>query len=320
MLVYPGVGPLIAHPRMRGGRGPFVGSPGAWRWALDETPFLAGPVCPVAAAEGSYSITVDLAFDVPPAADLTRWGGVYFGVATDDCPDDVDTATGYLAALRWNGELEVSRQPPDGSGMASLGSTVTPAVVPPVLSGALRAGVEAGSLPVTATRGALPPGSRFVLPTGQVARLSAPAAGGATSLPIDDLTPTAAVPAGTPLPQLVTLTIAKTPTGVTVSRDGTSATYADSTWSGGYVFLRNSRDDVAAVSCAGLTISSDGTTMPKNVVIHEHMGDPAGYSIAYDAQRRFLVTRLVDGAEIGRYDTRVEALAAAQADRDAHTG
>ncbi len=60
--------------------------------------------------------------------------------------------------------------------------------------------------------------------------------------------------------------------------------------------------------------------MGRNVVVHEHMGDPAGYCIAYDVQRRFSVTRLVDGAEIGRYDTRVQAIAAAQADRDGHTG
>jgi hypothetical protein len=57
--------------------------------------------------------------------------------------------------------------------------------------------------------------------------------------------------------------------------------------------------------------------MGRNVVIHESMGDPAGYSIGYDAERRFLVTRLVDGREIGRYDTRAEGIAAAQADRDA---
>jgi hypothetical protein len=56
--------------------------------------------------------------------------------------------------------------------------------------------------------------------------------------------------------------------------------------------------------------------MARNVVIHEHMGDPAGYSITYDVERRFLVTRLTDGVEIGRYDTRVTAIAAAQADRD----
>jgi hypothetical protein len=58
--------------------------------------------------------------------------------------------------------------------------------------------------------------------------------------------------------------------------------------------------------------------MGRNVVISEHMGDPAGYSIAYDEDHRFLVIRMVDGAEIGRYDTRVEALAAAQADRGTH--
>lgn len=55
--------------------------------------------------------------------------------------------------------------------------------------------------------------------------------------------------------------------------------------------------------------------MGHNVVINEHMGDPAGYAIAYDVDGRFLVTRLTDGVEIGRYATRVMALAAAEADR-----
>ena len=55
--------------------------------------------------------------------------------------------------------------------------------------------------------------------------------------------------------------------------------------------------------------------MARNVVLHDHMGDPAGYSIAYDADGRFVVVRIADGAEIGRYGTRVEALTAAEADR-----
>jgi hypothetical protein len=58
--------------------------------------------------------------------------------------------------------------------------------------------------------------------------------------------------------------------------------------------------------------------MTRNVVIHEHMGDPAGYSITYDRERRFLVTRLTDRVEIGLYDTRVAAIAAAHADRAQH--
>lgn len=58
--------------------------------------------------------------------------------------------------------------------------------------------------------------------------------------------------------------------------------------------------------------------MSRNVVVHEHMGDPAGYSITYDRERRFVVVRLCDCVEIGRYDTRVEALSAAQADRDSY--
>jgi len=56
----------------------------------------------------------------------------------------------------------------------------------------------------------------------------------------------------------------------------------------------------------------------RNVVIHEHMGDPAGYAIAYDVERRFLVTRLIDDAEIGLFDTRVQALAACEEDRTRH--
>jgi hypothetical protein len=55
--------------------------------------------------------------------------------------------------------------------------------------------------------------------------------------------------------------------------------------------------------------------MGRNVVIHEHMGDPAGYAIAYVVERRFTVTRLTDRVEIGRYETRVAAIAAAEADR-----
>jgi hypothetical protein len=55
----------------------------------------------------------------------------------------------------------------------------------------------------------------------------------------------------------VTIAVDKTPTGFTVRRsdDGAEAGYDDATWSGGYLFLRGSRDDVAAVSCSSLTVS-----------------------------------------------------------------
>lgn len=57
--------------------------------------------------------------------------------------------------------------------------------------------------------------------------------------------------------------------------------------------------------------------MSRNVVIHEHMGDPSGYAIGYDDDGgRFVVVRVADGAEIGRFATRVEALTAAEADHD----
>jgi hypothetical protein len=104
---------------------------------------------------------------------------------------------------------------------------------------------------------ALQRGHRFVLPTGQVATLSDAAACGATSLPIERLVASSAVAPGTVLGQEVTITIAKTPTGCTVRRtdDGPAASCSDATWSGGYLFLRNSGDGVSAVSCSSLTIS-----------------------------------------------------------------
>ena len=76
-------------------------------------------------------------------------------------------------------------------------------------------------------------------------------------VPIEELVPSATVAHGTVLAQQVTIVIVKTPAGFTVSRtdDGTSAHVADATWAGGYLFLRNSGDDVAAISCASLTIS-----------------------------------------------------------------
>jgi hypothetical protein len=58
----------------------------------------------------------------------------------------------------------------------------------------------------------------------------------------------------------------------------------------------------------------------RDVVLHDRMGDPAGYAITYDDDGRFLVTRVADRAEIGRFGSRVEALAAAEADRAQRAG
>ena len=61
---------------------------------------------------------------------------------------------------------------------------------------------------------------------------------------------------------------------------------------------------------------TEEVSVARNVVIHEHMGDPAGYSIAYDEHRWFVVVRVADGERIGRFASRAEAIAAAEADRD----
>jgi hypothetical protein len=180
-------------------------------------------------------------------------------VTTDACPDRTDTATGYRVALRWNGELVVSSQPADRSGMVERGSTPTSPIVTPVLA----AGPDSGpvtELSVHPLTGALRAGHRLVLPGGQVAVLSADASAGAASLAVEALIPAGPLRAGTLLPQEVVLAVDKTPTGLTVHRvdDRVSAPYTDATWSGGYLFLRNSRDDVAAISCSSLTISEPG--------------------------------------------------------------
>jgi hypothetical protein len=55
--------------------------------------------------------------------------------------------------------------------------------------------------------------------------------------------------------------------------------------------------------------------MNNDVVIHDMMGDPAGYAITHDRTCRHVVTRLADGQEISRHDTRTDAVAACEADR-----
>jgi hypothetical protein len=60
---------------------------------------------------------------------------------------------------------------------------------------------------------------------------------------------------------------------------------------------------------------TEEATVARNVVVHEHMGDPAGYSITYDDERLHLVIRIADGMHVGRFPSRTEAIAAAEADR-----
>ena len=63
-----------------------------------------------------------------------------------------------------------------------------------------------------------------------------------------------------------------------------------------------------------------GENIIENIVIHEYMSDPDGYSLAYDEERWFVVMCLIDGVHVGRYETRVEAIAAAEADRARRAG
>ena len=162
MLVYPGVGPLVAYPTRAGRPGPVHRrsrrmAVGAGRDAVPGRPGVPG--------RGRRRHVLDhrdgWSYDIPPVSDRTRWGGIYFGVDTDDCPDDVDTSTGYLVALRWNGALEVFGQPADRTGMIRLGGTTTSSIGTP----------RAGGSADRRSRRHLPPGGRPAGPAAGRARV-----------------------------------------------------------------------------------------------------------------------------------------------------
>jgi hypothetical protein len=95
-------------------RATIVGTPGAYRFqpAADHgSAILQGWACPVPGAASRYTITVPITFDVLDP-DSTSWAGCYFGMADDTTgarDADVTGPTGWLAALRQNGELVLSK-------------------------------------------------------------------------------------------------------------------------------------------------------------------------------------------------------------------
>lgn len=188
---------------------------------------------------GVFSIDVDIVYD-GLGSDNTRWPGVVFCQPDDAIYSDGTLATndcGYLAFLRVNGQLSIN-----GRNLTTMISGAPAAVntaaisAPLVTSGALTSGVAVTSIPVTALATALVAGQQFYLPTGQKATVSGSAAVGATSVPVNSITPTTTVASGASLPQVVTLRLARTATAVSVTRVDTNTTLSwnDTTWFGGY--------------------------------------------------------------------------------------
>jgi len=219
--------------------------PGFYRWrhtAPSDSQTLMGPFCPLANAAGTYTLTIPIVWEGIPA-DVTRHADCAFALADDRKIQNVAGETyfnGYNMVLRANGQLQLFKVTAQSSVQVGTTATTT-AIQLPVLSSGLTAGTPITSLPVNALASAVQTGHQFLIPdSGQVATASAPASASATSITINSLTPSVAVASGATLFQQATITIAVTPSGITVTRtDGTSGntTTSDTAYRGAYFHL-----------------------------------------------------------------------------------
>jgi glycerophosphoryl diester phosphodiesterase len=200
---------------------------------------LLGCFCPVAAAAGSYTITQQLVVETVPS-DVTRH--IDTGICFLDDRKWINIgetySNGYNVIYRANGNFEIFKVTAGVN--AKVGGTGTSATwITPVLSAGLTSGVPITALPVNALTSAVQVGHQFMLPdTGQIATVTSAAGGGATSIAVASITPSATIASGTKLFQVLTTTIAVTPSDVTLSRtDGTVASFTatDSTFRGGFI-------------------------------------------------------------------------------------
>lgn len=224
-------------------RGGFVGGPGGWRWQPARNGFNnAGPVNPVPSPAGSYTITVKAVFDALPSS--TSQGPTFAACAPNDLLTNLagNVPLAYMVKARATGQIQIWTI--DAAGAAtSLGSISTTAPSIPTLSSGLTAGAAVTSIPVNALTVALKVGHQFVLPTGQTVTLTSAAAIGATALAVSSVTPSAAVASGASLLPLLTITLAVTPTNLTLARaDETSVSAlvaANTANRGAYIALMN---------------------------------------------------------------------------------
>lgn len=142
----------------------------------------------------------------------------------------------------------------------AFGLNTTAVSAPLALSAGLASGVAVTSLPVTATASALAAGAQLMLPTGQVATVATGgAASGATGIPVNSITPSAAVASGAAIPQTVPLKVQRTATSLIFTRTDTAQSITVNTtgWFGGYMHF-------GKVETTGLQVSwtVDSITTP----------------------------------------------------------
>lgn len=244
-------------------RGVLLGPVGFQRWSPPQyvsgqqgVLVVPGEICPLPNPTGTYTLTFTLAIEAVGNA-TSNGTKIYFG-----CPNDQftgatsDVPSSHLAIMRQGGQI--SCYTIDGTGVAtSQGNVTTGAPQTLTTSAALTGGTAYTAIPVAALAQAVQVGHQWILPTGQVTTASATAVAGATSVTVTSFTPTATVASGSVLPQQITLTIAVTPTGVTVTRtDGTdgSVAYTFAGNRGGYVQIFNENTAVAGGNASIVSI------------------------------------------------------------------
>lgn len=208
------------------------------------------------ASPTNFTLDYYLTFDTI-GSDTNRWLGVQVGSPTDygySASSGANTwESGYSCYFRLTGQLNILKRSAGVSG-ATVNTTSQSIRQPLVTTSDLTAGAAITAIPVTATAAAIQAGLKFRLPNDQIATVATGGASlGATSIPIDSLTPTETVPSGSSLPQTVPMRIVVTPTAVTFSRmDSVSATVTatDGDHRGPYWYIGQSTQAAGQVSAS----------------------------------------------------------------------
>lgn len=179
------------------------------------------------ASPSSWTLDYYLTYDTI-GNDLNRWMAVVVGAPSDyGWSGGVGNTweSGYNCYLRNSGELNILKRTAgvNGAGTVAASSRFRE---PLVTTSALTAGVAITAIPVTAIPVAVVAGNLFRLPNDQIATVATGGAAiGATSIPVNSITPTETVASGSSLPQTVPMRITVTGTTVTFARlDSTAAT------------------------------------------------------------------------------------------------
>lgn len=241
-------------------RGDIVGAPGAYRWRMPPaTSGGAGAVNPVANPAGTYTVDVSLVGEAV-SGNTNEGACIYVGASNDSidgAPGNVYSSN--LFKLRQNGAINAWRIDGAGNAVVTYTGLVATAWTYPVLSAGLAAGTAVTTLPVSATTVNLKVGHQFMLPTGQIATLTAAAAFGSTSLTVASITPTAAVASGATLLPYITCRVSVSPTQISFSRldepSVAASVNTDTAQRGAYIALQNTVNSPGSFSWHKVTVS-----------------------------------------------------------------